>query len=105
MVVIDVANPRLPAVLDTIRTVGPALQVSIDGLNAFVAEGPAGVEIFKVPRWEAPQSVRVLRAAFAGSVLVQGGRVWIADITPLHGYLQEGPSTLCEARRSSVPRN
>jgi hypothetical protein len=95
VVVADVANPRSPTVLDTIVTLGPALWVSIDGHNAFVAEGPAGVEIFDVGSG-APRKVGLLKAVFARAAFGRGERAWIADITPLHGYLDEGPSTLCE---------
>gem|GEM_PF-1040669 len=80
LVVVDVANPRVPVIVGTVDTPGNADDVKVVGNLAYVADGPSGLQIVDVSNPAAPVILGAVDTpGDAQDVAVHGNLALVAD--------------------------
>ena len=78
LVIVDVSNPRAPAVVSLCDTPGSAWEVELQGDHAFVADNTGGLQVIDVSDLYAP--------AIAGSYVEVDKAVYSVDVAPGYVY-------------------
>lgn len=80
VVLVDIADPAAPRVVQTIQGIRFAYAADLYARRLHVAAGPEGVVVIDVSDESRPRVLGVIRSAqFALDVFAEGGRVWVLD--------------------------
>jgi hypothetical protein len=79
LVVMDVAEPENPQIMNTYDTPEYANDVFVSGTYAYVADGAGGVQIFDISIPEEPVLYAQVETAYANAIYVENDLIYVAD--------------------------
>lgn len=79
LVIINVADPENPQIVDTYDTPEYANDVFVDGDYAYIADGDGGVQIIDISIPEEPMLYASIETSYANAIYVRDGLVYVAD--------------------------